>query len=95
VVGRDEIALRAGHAYADDLHERIVVSRSPVVVMRSFPKPTPGFEPGTPSLREPCLQGLLGQSCDLTRSQVLSHHLRFAEFGTYFGTDGSCDAHAA
>jgi hypothetical protein len=50
------------------------------------PKPTPGLEPGTPSLRVAHLQVFLGPRGDARCAQVRPDGLGLAEFETWLGT---------
>ena len=51
----------------------------------ALPKPTRGLEPRTPSYECPQTPRYWLLS-HILRPEVCSNHLRFAEFGTYFGT---------
>ena len=50
------------------------------------PEPTPGLEPGTPSLRVPYAEGELAQTRLVRSIWVAFSEVGIAECGTYFGT---------
>jgi hypothetical protein len=68
------------------VQERARLASEHQVMWWRFPKPTPGLEPGTPSLRVSADAAILAFLSHILRSEVCSNQLRFAELGTYFGT---------
>ena len=52
----------------------------------AFPEPTRGLEPRTPSLRVSAEAPMLAFLSHILGPEVCSNRLRFAEFGTCFGT---------